>query len=135
MDAGARPPADRRTAAWDATAFSLLVLTEPPHPTRLFLKKSRTSLPCPVQSRSENALADSAEVVKPGRVAAIDRRSGTLLAEALLRLQHPQSPAVRGKASLHPSQSGEAWLVRASRRLGVEQFSPLCDGKRGMRRD
>ena len=52
-----------------ATAFSLLVLTERPHPTRLFLKnrgpqqasllgwkKSRTSLPCPVQSRSENAL-------------------------------------------------------------------------------
>src|SRR6202453_2022115 len=38
------------------TAFSLLVLTARPHPTRLFLKKSRTSLPCPVQSRSENAL-------------------------------------------------------------------------------
>ena len=51
------------------TAFSLPVLTERPHPTRLFLKnrgprqasllgwkKSRTSLPCPVQSRSENAL-------------------------------------------------------------------------------
>src|SRR5580658_9111764 len=34
-----------------------LVLTERPHQTRLFLKKSRTSLPCPVQSRSENALA------------------------------------------------------------------------------
>jgi hypothetical protein len=32
------------------------VLTERPNPTRLFLKKSRTSLPCPVQSRSENAL-------------------------------------------------------------------------------
>src|SRR5580700_11334102 len=40
-----------------ATAFSLLVLTERPHPTRLFLKKSRTSLLCPVQSRSENALS------------------------------------------------------------------------------
>jgi hypothetical protein len=39
------------------TAFSLPVLTERPHPTRLFLKKNRTSLPCPVQSRSENALA------------------------------------------------------------------------------
>jgi hypothetical protein len=39
-----------------STAFSLLVLTERPHPTRLFLKKSRTSLPCPVQSGSENAL-------------------------------------------------------------------------------
>jgi hypothetical protein len=38
------------------TAFSLPVLTERPLPTRLFLKKSRTSLPCPVQSRSENAL-------------------------------------------------------------------------------
>ena len=39
------------------TAFSLLVLTEQPHSTRLFLKKSRISLLCPVQSRSENALA------------------------------------------------------------------------------
>src|SRR5580692_9887342 len=37
--------------------MTLLVLTERPHPTRLFLKKRRTSLPCPVQSRSENALA------------------------------------------------------------------------------
>ena len=42
------------------TAFSLLVLTERPNPTRLFLKKSRTSLPCPVQSRSENALRKGA---------------------------------------------------------------------------
>ncbi len=42
--------------AWGPTAFSLLVLTERPHRTRLFLKKRRTSLPCPVQSRSENAL-------------------------------------------------------------------------------
>src|SRR5579862_2062386 len=40
-----------------ANSFSLLVLTERPHRTRLFLKKSRTSLPCPVQSRSENALS------------------------------------------------------------------------------
>ncbi len=38
--------------------FSLLVLAERPNPTRLFLKKSRTSLPCPVQSRSENALSE-----------------------------------------------------------------------------
>ena len=44
------------------TAFSLLVLTERPHPTRLFLKKSRTSLPCPVQSRSENALKCMASI-------------------------------------------------------------------------
>jgi BlaI family penicillinase repressor len=60
-----------RCGAAAATAFSLPVLTERPHPTRLFLKnrgprqasllwwkKSRTSLPCPVQSRSENALVD-----------------------------------------------------------------------------
>ncbi len=38
------------------TAFSLLVFTERPLSTWLFLKKSRTSLPSPVQSRSENAL-------------------------------------------------------------------------------
>ena len=37
-------------------AFSLLVHTEQPIPTRLFTKKSRTSPHSPVQSRSENAL-------------------------------------------------------------------------------
>jgi hypothetical protein len=39
------------------TAFSLLVLTEQPIRTRLFIKKSRTSPRSPVQSRSENARA------------------------------------------------------------------------------
>jgi hypothetical protein len=39
-----------------ATAFSLLVYTRQPLSTRLFLKKSRTSLNPTVQSRSENAL-------------------------------------------------------------------------------
>ena len=39
-----------------ATAFSLLVFTKQPLQRRLFLKKSRTSPSCPVQSRSENAL-------------------------------------------------------------------------------
>jgi hypothetical protein len=38
------------------TAFSLLVYTELPLPTWLFLQKSRTSLNLTVQSRSENAL-------------------------------------------------------------------------------
>jgi hypothetical protein len=42
------------------TAFSLLVYTRQPHPTRLFLKKSRTSLNPTVQSKSENALSPSA---------------------------------------------------------------------------
>jgi hypothetical protein len=37
-------------------AFSLLVYTGQPTSTRLFLKKRRTSLLLPVQSRSENAL-------------------------------------------------------------------------------
>ena len=36
-----------------AIAFSLLVHTEQPLPTWLFLKKSRTSRRLPVQSRSE----------------------------------------------------------------------------------
>jgi hypothetical protein len=40
----------------DAGAFSLLVYTGRPASTQLFLKKRRTSLPWPVQSRSENAL-------------------------------------------------------------------------------
>ncbi len=39
-----------------ARVFSLLVFAERPYSTRLFLRKSRTSLPSPVQSRSENAL-------------------------------------------------------------------------------
>ena len=39
-----------------ARAFSLLVYTEQPFPTRLFLKKSRTSRRLTVRSRSENAL-------------------------------------------------------------------------------
>jgi hypothetical protein len=37
-------------------AFSLLVHTKQSIPTRLFLKKSRTTLHSPVQRRSENAL-------------------------------------------------------------------------------
>jgi len=49
-----------------ATAFSLLVYTEQPLPTRLFLKKSRTSLNSTVQSRSENALTDRSNM--PGIV-------------------------------------------------------------------
>ena len=48
-----------------STAFSLLVLTERPRPTRLFLKKSRTSLPFPVQSRSENALVIGRAISRP----------------------------------------------------------------------
>ena len=38
------------------TAFSLLVYTEQPTRSRLFLKTSPTSLPFPGQTRSENAL-------------------------------------------------------------------------------
>src|SRR5271168_5255628 len=46
----------RRDVRGGATAVSLLVFTEQPLPSRLFLKKSRTSPDFPVQSRSENAL-------------------------------------------------------------------------------
>ena len=66
-------PSTAHIKSADPTAFSLLVLTARPHPTRLFLKKSRTSLTCPVQSRSENALAacrcaccDESQPVWPG---------------------------------------------------------------------
>ena len=45
-------------SATSTTAFSLLVYTRQPLSTRLFLKKSRTSLNLTVQSRSENALVD-----------------------------------------------------------------------------
>ena len=44
------------TARAGAIAFSLLVHTEQPLPTWLFLKKSRTSRRLTVHSRSENAL-------------------------------------------------------------------------------
>src|SRR5271155_447632 len=51
-----RGPAKPLHEAFSATAFSLPVYTGQPIPTRLFLKKSRTSPHSPVQSRSENAL-------------------------------------------------------------------------------
>ena len=57
-----------------APAFSLLVYTRQPLPTRLFLKKSRTSLNPTVQSRSENALKclrESRLIRSPGRVCAV----------------------------------------------------------------
>ena len=41
------------SALTDVTAFSLLVLTERPHPTRLFLKKEKAALLCPVLFRVE----------------------------------------------------------------------------------
>jgi hypothetical protein len=46
----------RMEGSKSAIAFSLLVYTRQPLSTRLFLKKSRTSLNPTVQSRSENAL-------------------------------------------------------------------------------
>jgi hypothetical protein len=63
-DSNPRGASARRTPPLSVTAFSLLVLIERPHPTRLFLKKSRTSPPCPVQSRSENALAAKNKWIK-----------------------------------------------------------------------
>jgi hypothetical protein len=53
---GAQPQRIGCPSARLLTAFSLLVYTEQPLPTWLFLKKSRTSLNLTVQSRSENAL-------------------------------------------------------------------------------
>ena len=44
---------------FEPKAFALLVYTDQLLRARLFLKKSRTSLHSPVQSRSENALASA----------------------------------------------------------------------------
>src|SRR5271163_638773 len=52
-------PDRRKSLIRGTTAFSLLVLTEQPVRTWLFLKKSHTSPRFPVQSRRENALAFS----------------------------------------------------------------------------
>jgi hypothetical protein len=52
----------RRFPCVPALAFSLLVHTGQPPSTRLFLKKRRTSPRLPVQSRSENALAQALKV-------------------------------------------------------------------------
>jgi hypothetical protein len=54
--AQATPHDDTHNPEVIASAFSLLVYAEQLIPARLFLKKSRTSLHSPVQSRSENAL-------------------------------------------------------------------------------
>ncbi len=59
--------------------------------------------------------------------ASFEWRTRTFLAEALLRFQHSQLQAVCGEAALYSSQPGEAWAVRVSRGMEVEQFPPLCD--------
>ena len=65
----------------------------------------------PTQRTTARHAGRRAQIVKAGCVAAPDWRGRALLAEALLRLQHPESCPVRGKASLYPSQPGEARIV------------------------
>src|ERR1700681_2681370 len=55
-ESGVNGGRSRPTYTIRSRAFSLLVYTEQPLPTWLFLKKSRNSRRLPVQSRSENAL-------------------------------------------------------------------------------
>jgi hypothetical protein len=122
-------------------AFSLLVLTERPHPTRLFLKnrgprqasllgwknrgprqgsllgwkKSRTSLPCPVQSRSEDALKLQAPAFWPGLLfsAVVFKRSGEVR-----RGRGPGWRSVRGAHRSVPSRRWRAatapWFLQCS---------------------
>jgi Transposase IS200 like len=75
------------------------------------------------------------EVLEAGSLAPPDQRRPAFLAKALLRSQHSRSPAACGEDSLHPSQPGQAWIVSASGRLGVEQLSPLRHRMRRTRAD
>src|SRR5712671_776715 len=94
----------------------------------------------PAQRTGKGYAGRCAEVVEAGSIAAFDWRSPTqaknrlewgtpaFLAKEVLRFQHSKLSAVCREAALHSSQPGEGWLVRASGRLGVEQFSPLRNG-------
>jgi hypothetical protein len=74
----------------------------------------------PAQRTATGQASRCVEVPEARSIAALDRRCRAFLAKAVLRFQHPQLPAVCGKAALHPSQSGEVRVVRTSGGLGVE---------------
>ena len=89
----------------------------------------------PAQRASAEHACGRVEVAEARSVAAFVRRRGAFLAKTLLRFQHPKLPAVCRETALHPPQSSEGRLVRTSRRLAVEQFSPHCNRGRGSRRN
>jgi hypothetical protein len=67
-----------------------------------------------VSEPERETLAVALKSLKQGRCPTADRRTGTLLAEALLRFQHPQPPPVCREAQVYPQKSGEARSVRCS---------------------
>src|SRR5271170_769518 len=64
-------------------------------------------------------------IAQTGSVAPSDRRGRTLLAEAILRLQHPEQPPVHREAPVRSPQPGQQRIVRSSRGLEMEQLSSL----------
>ena len=105
---------------------------------RLRIRSHSGACPPPAQRTATGYAGRCAEVVEAGSIAAPTSKNGwptqarfwlewgtTFLAKEVLRFQHSKLSVVCGEAALHPSQSGEGWVVRTSGGLGVEQFSPL----------
>jgi REP element-mobilizing transposase RayT len=74
-------------------------------------------------------------VVHALKLSVVMRRPERLLAGTLLRFSCAQRGEARGKASLHPSQSGCAWPGHQTRRLGVVKLQALCNGSHWNSRD
>ena len=92
----------------------------------------------------KDTLADALKSLKQGGIAAPTSRNEwpiqarfwlewgtTFLAKAVLRFQHSKLSAVCGEAAIHPSQSGQARVVRTSGGLAVEQFRHYATGCEG----
>jgi REP element-mobilizing transposase RayT len=77
------------------------------------------------------SLADALKSLKQGVARRLIGDAEHFWAEALLRLQRSRSCAICREAPLHSLQPGEGGIVRASRRLAVEQLSPSRNGRRG----
>ncbi len=81
-----------------------------------------------VSEPDRGTLAQAMQSLKQGVCAeASSTSAGFVLASLLLRLQCLERQQICGEASLHSPQSGRAWVGRASRGLGLEQFSSLFE--------
>jgi hypothetical protein len=71
------------------------------------------------------------QVVEVGCFPAIDRHRRTLLAKALLRLQHPKLSAVCRETALHPSQPGEVRTCAAPEGWAWSSFRHYASEEEG----